>query len=1041
MPNRLAGETSPYLLQHAHNPVDWYPWGPEAIDRARTLDRPIFLSIGYAACHWCHVMERESFEDEATARVLNERFVAVKVDREERPDLDSIYMGAVQAMTGQGGWPMSVFLTPDGAPFYGGTYFPDSPRHGMPSFHQVLDGVWQAWTTQRGEVQAAGQRLVSALVDQAATQAPATTPQLDAGFFAQVDEALATRFDPVNGSWGGAPKFPQPMTLEYLLRRIVVGERGSESALLMTLDRMADGGIHDQLGGGFHRYATDAKWLVPHFEQMLYDNAQLARVYLHAWSVLGRERDRATAVEVLDYVLRELTTDDGAFAASQDADTEGIEGLTFTWRAAEIREVLGDAAPAFTAAYGVTDDGNWEGVTILSRVTPRADALGEASLGGARARLLERRASRPQPARDDKALAAWNGLMIAALAEAGRLLGEERYTTAAVQAARTVCDGLLDPATGALRRSWKDGRAVGQGVLEDHAHLAEGLLALYETTGDERWFAIARALADRILERFEDPAGGFFDTADDHEQLITRPKDPQDNAVPSGAAMATTVLLRLAALTGEARYREAAERALGTVQPYLTRYPTGFAQWLVAATFAAAEVDEVAVVGALDDDATRSLIAPVWSTWRPNQVFAIAPASGAATSVVPLLHDRVAIEAARRRTSAATSPAACPSPMRRRLPSSSSVTEAVVEPRPAATVVLLRPGPTGLEALLTHRPTSMAFAADMHVFPGGRVDAADADPRLVARSSITPAEAAAALGGDLSPETAHAAYVAAIREAFEEVGVLLADAPADADLVAARDRLLAEPASFPDLVETLDLRLRTDALVPLSRWVTPPTLARRFDARFFAAAVPPDVEASLIGDEVAAHAWSTPRAALDAMAAGSIGMWLPTSATLQQLEHAGSLDDVRRHATPGPLTDTDGRGHRSRRDADHDAGRRRCRRAARACLPRRAAALRPRRPWRPDGSGARPRHRARRRPRRADRGRRAHPGRPRPCGRGRSPGRDARCAGPRVAGPCRRPAVRPRPPVRRRRDRPGRRPAARRRDARPDDRPPRLRGR
>ncbi|MEX2184691.1 MAG: thioredoxin domain-containing protein [Chloroflexota bacterium] len=649
MPNRLAGETSPYLLQHANNPVDWYPWGPEALSRAKLLDRPIFLSIGYAACHWCHVMERESFEDEAIAGILDERFVAIKVDREERPDLDSIYMSAVQAMTGGGGWPMSVFLTPDGAPFYGGTYFPDRPRHGMPSFSQVLDGVWQAWTTQRDQVLAAGQRLVSALVESSAVTAPAAGdgPVIDRGLFAAVDVALAERFDTANGSWGGAPKFPQPMTIEYLLRRLKSGDVVDASTVAMTrftLDRMADGGIRDQLGGGFHRYATDAHWLVPHFEQMLYDNAQLARVYLHAWATFGEDgadgaRYRDVARGTLDYMIRELTTADGAFAASQDADTEGIEGLTFTWRAAEIREILGDAAPAFTAAYGVTDDGNWEGVTILSRVTPPGDPLAEMALGAARARLLERRASRPQPARDDKAIAAWNGLAIAALAEAGRLLGEERYTAAAIRAAETITGGLLAD-DGSLRRSWKDGRAVGQGVLEDYADLADGLLALYETTFDERWFVVARGLADRILDRFTDPTGGFFDTADDHEQLITRPKDLQDNAVPSGGAMATTVLLRLAAWTGEGRYRDAAERALGTVGGFLARYPTGFAQWLVAATFATARVDEVAVVGDPADDATARLLAPAWSAWRPTQVMA---AGRSESSAVPLLAERIAI--------------------------------------------------------------------------------------------------------------------------------------------------------------------------------------------------------------------------------------------------------------------------------------------------------------------------------------------------------------------------------------------------------------
>lgn len=650
MPNRLAGETSPYLLQHAHNPVDWYPWGPEALARAKELDRPIFLSIGYAACHWCHVMERESFEDAATARLLNDQFVSIKVDREERPDLDAIYMGAVQAMTGSGGWPMSVFLTPDGAPFYGGTYFPDRPRHGMPSFSQVLEGVGRAWTTSRGDVIEAGQRLVTALTDQAkagaGTGAVETGAAIDGGLLAAAGAVLDATFDRVNASWGGAPKFPQPMTLEYLLRRIIGGERSGAWMVRATLDRMADGGIRDQLGGGFHRYATDAHWLVPHFEQMLYDNAQLARVYLHASAVFaseGGDRYRDVAIEAIEYVLRELTTDDGAFAASQDADTEGIEGLTFTWRAAEVREVLGDVAPAFTAAYGVTDDGNWEGVTILSRVTPRGDPVGELVLAGARGRLLERRATRPQPARDGKALAAWNGLMIAALAEAGRLLGEDRYTAAARRAAETIVGGLLGE-DGALGRSWKDGRAVGQGVLEDYADLAEGLLCLYEATFEERWFVIARGLMDRVLERFADPAGGFFDTADDHERLITRPRDVQDNAVPSGGAMATTVLLRLAAWTGEDRYRAAAARAMSSVAPYLARYPTGFAQWLVAATFLAARPLEVAIVGAPGDAATAALLEPVRARWQPFAVLAGAAPGDAALSAVPLLADRVAID-------------------------------------------------------------------------------------------------------------------------------------------------------------------------------------------------------------------------------------------------------------------------------------------------------------------------------------------------------------------------------------------------------------
>ncbi len=655
MPNLLAGETSPYLLQHANNPVDWMPWGGDALARAKLLDRPIFLSIGYAACHWCHVMERESFEDESTARLLNDRFVSIKVDREERPDLDSIYMGAVQAMTGSGGWPMSVFLTPDGQPFYGGTYFPDEPRHGMPSFRQVLEGVSEAWRTQRSEVTAAGQRLVSGLVQQARSVTGGGEVVIDGDFFQAVNAALDAGFDTRNGSWGGAPKFPQPMTLEYMLRRMAAGDRAPGAMVRFTLMKMGDGGIRDQLGGGFHRYATDARWLVPHFEQMLYDNAQLARVYLHASQVLSSAFEaswyREVAVGTLDYMLRELRREDGAFAASQDADTEGVEGSTFTWSAEEIREVLGEeAASSFAAAYGVTDNGNWEGVTILSRVwdasnepPSRDDPELETSLAASRAALLERRSGRPQPARDDKALAGWNGLAIAAFAEAGRLLGEERYTAAAVAAAETIVDGLLAE-DGSLQRSWKDGRAVGTGVLEDYSHLAEGLLALYETTFDERWFVLARQLADRILERFVDPAGGFFDTADDHERLITRPKDPQDNAVPSGGAMAATVLLRLAAFTGEGRYRDAAERAIGTVASFMTRYPTGFGQWLVAASFAAGDAVEVAIVGDPADAATKELLRPVVTEWRPFQVLAVAAPDAATGSAIPLLHDRSSID-------------------------------------------------------------------------------------------------------------------------------------------------------------------------------------------------------------------------------------------------------------------------------------------------------------------------------------------------------------------------------------------------------------
>jgi uncharacterized protein len=652
--NRLASETSPYLLQHAHNPVDWYPWGPEALTRARLLDRPIFLSIGYAACHWCHVMERESFEDEATAAFLNDRFIAIKVDREERPDLDQIYMGAVQAMTGGGGWPMSVFLTPEGRPFYGGTYFPNRPTHGLPSFRQLLEGIDRAWREQRADIEESGARLVAQLSAEAgrSTSGASPTPAIvDAAV-----ELIGQSFDAANGGWGGAPKFPQPMTIEFLLRRARAGDTRALPIARRTLDRMADGGIHDQLGGGFHRYATDATWLVPHFEQMLYDNAQLARAYLHGWALTGEARYRHVAMGTLDYILRELTTEDGAFAASQDADTEGDEGGTFTWRAGEIRDALGADAPLFSTAYGVTDEGNWDGVTILSRIRPAAElatlyaippAEVESRLQGARERLLEVRSGRAQPARDDKALAAWNGLAIGALADAGRLLGftddggedADRYRTAAVRAADVILGGLLGP-DGRLGRSWKDGRATGQGVLEDYACLADGLLALYEATFDERWFATARSLGDAILDRFADPAGGFFDTATDHERLVTRPKDLQDNATPSGGAMATLVLLRLAALTGESRYREAADGALATVTGYSARYPTAFAMWLQAIDLDLAAVAEVAIVGPLDDRATRDLLQVASAGFAPSRVVAAAAEDVAERSAVPLLRDR-----------------------------------------------------------------------------------------------------------------------------------------------------------------------------------------------------------------------------------------------------------------------------------------------------------------------------------------------------------------------------------------------------------------
>ena len=633
--NRLATETSPYLLQHAHNPVDWYPWGEEALTRARDEDKPIFLSIGYAACHWCHVMERESFEDEATAQLLDDGFVAIKVDREERPDLDAIYMDAVQQMTGHGGWPMSVFLTPEGKPFYGGTYFPDQPRHGMPSFRQVLEGVLAAWRERRSEIEQAGAGLVDALNRQQALgdgQQPAPW-MLDSAMV-----GLERDFDAHNGGWGGAPKFPQPMAIEWLLsEHLRTADARPLAMARRSLDAMAAGGIYDHLGGGFARYATDAAWLVPHFEKMLYDNALLARAYVHAWQLTNEPRYREVAEQTLGFMEREMLTDEGGFISSLDADTEGEEGATYVWTKPEIDALLGDEADLFSAAYGVTAEGNWEGRTILSRVGPGLDAAEEARLRAARETLVEARSERPQPGRDTKVLAAWNGLAIAAFADAAAAFGEPRLAALAGRAADLVLGRLRD-ADGRLRRSWKDGQARSAGVLEDYAHMADGLLALYQASFDERWFVAARELADQMLARFSDPTGGFFDTAEDHEALVSRPKGMQDNATPSGGAMATNVLLRLAALTGEGRYRDAAERALTRVAPAAVRYPTAFAHWLNALQLALGRLDEVAIVGDLESAGGRALLEVLRREHRPLAV--VAAAADPTATVVPLLRER-----------------------------------------------------------------------------------------------------------------------------------------------------------------------------------------------------------------------------------------------------------------------------------------------------------------------------------------------------------------------------------------------------------------
>jgi uncharacterized protein len=648
MPNRLANETSPYLLQHENNPVDWYPWGEEALRKSAEEQKPIFLSIGYAACHWCHVMAHESFEDPATAAIMNEHFVNIKVDREERPDLDSIYMNAVVALTGHGGWPMSVFLTPEGVPFYGGTYFPPRPAHGMPAFQQVLRGVAEAWRERRAEVLDGSREVLNHVRQAALLGLPRSEDDLTRDTLMAAGQTLWRGFDWRNHGWGGAPKFPQPMIIEFLLRyHHLTSESTPLEMATKTLRTMALGGIYDHLGGGFHRYATDERWTVPHFEKMLYDNAQLARVYLHAWQVTGDDEFRRITEEVLDYVLREMTDPLGGFYSTQDADSEGLEGKFFVWSEAEIDEALGDKSSLFKDAYGVTAGGNFEGKNILVR-SEAAAALAsrhnlsvddvKLHLNAARQTLFEIRSRRVWPGRDDKVLAAWNGLMMASLAEAARSLGSQRYRDAAVRSADFVLDSMRT-AEGRLLRSWRQGEARLNGYLEDYVYVAEGLLSVYEATFEARYYAAARELLDLTLEHFADPNGGFFDTSDDHEQLVTRPKDIQDSATPSGNAMAVTALLRLAALSGQARYAEAAEAALRAIQPVLGQHPTGFGQWLVALCFAVSERREIALVGDPEQDpVARAMLEVINGTYRPFTVMALKRPSE--VSAVPLLEGR-----------------------------------------------------------------------------------------------------------------------------------------------------------------------------------------------------------------------------------------------------------------------------------------------------------------------------------------------------------------------------------------------------------------
>jgi len=602
--NRLAQETSPYLLQHAGNPVDWYPWGDEALERAREEDRPILLSIGYAACHWCHVMEHESFEDPATASVMNERFVNVKVDREERPDLDAVYMDAVVAMSGQGGWPMTVFLTPDGEPFYGGTYFPPEPRHGLPSFRQVLEALAGAWRDRRSDVASSAAQLVEA-VRHGSTLQPSADP-LTETLLSAAARGLREGFDRAWGGWGRAPKFPPAPTIEFLLRRHV--QTGDEEALALataTLDGMALGGMYDLLGGGFHRYSVDERWLVPHFEKMLYDNALLVPAYLHAWQVTGTSRYREIVEETVEYMLRELWLDGGGFASAQDADTDGVEGLTFTW----IEE---EGVPAeFLEPFE-------HGRSII-----RGDLDPEL-----RRRLLEQRELRPKPLRDDKAIASWNGLALAALAEAGRRLERRDWVDAATELGDFVLTRLGD-GDGRLLRSYRAGRTSGPGFLDDYANVAHGLLELHVATGELRWLEEAHRLARLAVELFgDDERGGFFLADRERDPLVARSKPLDDHPLPSGNSMLAHVLLRLARIYGDEELERRAVAVFRLLRPALERAPSAFGWSLCALGLWFSPPRELAIVGDLEAEVARAAL----QEWAPDTVVAVGPAEG-----VPLL--------------------------------------------------------------------------------------------------------------------------------------------------------------------------------------------------------------------------------------------------------------------------------------------------------------------------------------------------------------------------------------------------------------------
>jgi len=648
MSNRLAGENSPYLLQHAENPVDWYPWGPEALQRAREEDKPIFLSIGYAACHWCHVMAHESFEDPAVAALMNAGFINIKVDREERPDLDQVYMQAVVAISGSGGWPMSVFLDPEGRPFYGGTYYPPQPRFNIPSFTQILQTISRLWKDDRAKLVESSQQIIEHI--HRSQFLPPSAAEIDPTLVEKASLRLAQSYDWKDGGWGRAPKFPQPMAVEFLLFRSMVGDRMALDISNHALQAMARGGMFDLVGGGFSRYSTDDRWLIPHFEKMLYDNAQLARVYLHAFMITGEPFFREVCERTLDFMLWELSDQQAdpdsaylSFFSSLDADSEGVEGKYYVWNYEHVRQALAaaqnqtnlsinpDPFELFQAAYTFTEQGNFEGHNVLQRKADNRSLsemfdlpvnLIQESLRKINQVLLGVRQKRIPPGLDDKSLTAWNAMTLAAFAEAARYLKRDDYLEAAKKNANFLLDCLVQE--GRLMRSWRLGRALNAAYLEDHAALVLALIALYQSDPDLRWYSQAHLLTEEMLKSFSDPDGGFFDTGSEQEQLILRPKDLQDNATPSGNSQAAMALLVMSGYTGSSEWRIMAEKMLASVQETAAQYPTAFGQWLCALDFALHPSQEVALLAENSHPITRSFVDILWHEFRPYALVAMS---------------------------------------------------------------------------------------------------------------------------------------------------------------------------------------------------------------------------------------------------------------------------------------------------------------------------------------------------------------------------------------------------------------------------------